>query len=133
MSKTITPIKVTDDKAALTALVTADYAAQHAGKTHTAVLNADGTATYNNATLPKDMFTNLATGMVTIIDMDEVDEETEEELYEVTFEGTAEDYGFSDQSDELEQADAYDIAREVAEETNSAITWEGSFVPSWFF
>lgn len=54
----------------------------------------------------------------------------EEELYSLHFEGSAEDYGFDDKSDELDAGDAYEIALAVAEETGCAIEWEGS-KPSW--
>lgn len=54
----------------------------------------------------------------------------EDSLYEVTFKGAAEDYGFSDQTDYLEAGDAFEIAEDVAKETNSTIIWEG-YKPAW--
>ncbi len=54
----------------------------------------------------------------------------EEGLYSIHFEGRAEDFGFSDESDYLSAVDAHEIAVDVANETNSEIVWEGS-IPSW--
>ncbi|CAM3931162.1 hypothetical protein [Vibrio aquimaris] len=65
------------------------------------------------------------TGRVIIHEMD-----GEDELYSLHFEGSAEDFGFSDQSDELTAIEAHEIAVDVAEETDSEIVWEGS-KPSW--
>lgn len=56
--------------------------------------------------------------------------EGEEELYSLHFEGSAEDFGFSDKSDELTAADAHEIAVEVADATGADIVWEGT-KPSW--
>lgn len=128
MFKKITQIKVTNDKAALTRVWDAAYAEQHAGKTYRAVLN-NGWAECTTAKFPEGTFEDVATGNVTISDMFEEDCD---ELYEISFEGTADDYGFSDQTDELEAGDAFEVAKDVAEETNSSITWEGSCPPTWF-
>lgn len=54
----------------------------------------------------------------------------QEELYEVTFHGAAEDYGFSDETDYLSAVDADEIAKDVAEETGSIVVWEG-YKPAW--
>jgi hypothetical protein len=56
--------------------------------------------------------------------------EGQEELYSLYFEGAAEDYGFSEQSDLLSASDAHEYALEVAEETDSEIVWEG-YKPAW--
>ncbi|ELI5720941.1 hypothetical protein RRK67_004068 [Vibrio fluvialis] len=64
-------------------------------------------------------------GKVIIHEMD-----GEDELYSIHFEGSAEDFGFSDKSDELSAVDAHEIAVDVANETHSEIIWEGS-KPSW--
>ncbi|CAH7138219.1 hypothetical protein [Vibrio alginolyticus] len=52
------------------------------------------------------------------------------ELYEVTFKGAAEEYNYDNQTDELEAVDAHEIAKEVADETNSEIIWE-CIKPGW--
>tara|TARA_B100000073_G_C23717539_1_gene566482 strand:- start:1300 stop:1506 length:207 start_codon:yes stop_codon:yes gene_type:complete len=54
----------------------------------------------------------------------------EENLYEVSFHGAAEDFGFSDQTDELSVEDAYEIAKEVSLATGSAIVWD-CYKPGW--
>ena len=54
----------------------------------------------------------------------------EENLYEVSFHGAAEDFGFSDQTDELSVEDAYEIAKEVSHATGSAIVWN-CYKPGW--
>lgn len=124
---TITRIKVTDDKAALTRVWDANYAEQHAGKTYKAILTQNGHwATSATAKFEKENFEVVATGKVVISEVD-----GEDGLYEITFEGTAEDFGFSDESDYLTAEDVYDIAKEVADETNSAIEWIDQ-VPAWF-
>lgn len=128
MFKTITQIKVTNDKAALTKVCDATYAEQHAGKTYRAVLN-EGYAECATAKFPEGTFEDITTGKVIISDMHDEDCE---DLHEISFEGTADDYDFSEQSDELEADDAYEYAKEVAEETNSCIVWEGSYPPAWF-
>lgn len=51
-------------------------------------------------------------------------------LYEVTFHGSAEDYGFSNETDYLSAEEAYEIAMEVSGETNSVVVWDG-YKPSW--
>lgn len=50
--------------------------------------------------------------------------------YSIHFEGAAEEFGFSDKSDYLSAEDAYEIAKDVAEETQSKIVWEG-IKPAW--
>ena len=126
MYKTITHIKVTSDKEALTRVWDATYAEQHAGKTYRAVLN-DGWAECSTVKFPVGTVEDLSTGKVIITEMHD-----EEELYEVSFEGSADDFGFSDQTDELEGVDAFEIAVDVAGETNSAIVWENAYAPAWF-
>jgi len=54
----------------------------------------------------------------------------EEDLYELSFHGCAEDYGFSDQTDELSDVDAHEIALDVAQSTGAIICWEG-YKPAW--
>lgn len=54
----------------------------------------------------------------------------QDELYSLHFEGAAEDFGFSDESDYLTAVDAHEIAVDVAEETGSEIVWEGT-KPAW--
>lgn len=54
----------------------------------------------------------------------------EENLYEVSFHGAAEDFGFSDQTDELSVEDAYEIAQDVSHATGSAIVWN-CYKPAW--
>ncbi len=126
MYKTITQIKVTDDKEALTRVLDAAHAEKHAGKTYRAVL-IDGRAECSTVKFPAGTFEDLSTGKVIITEMPD-----EEELYEVSFEGSADDFGFSDQTDELEDTDAFEIAVDVAGETNSAIVWENAYAPAWF-
>lgn len=53
-------------------------------------------------------------------------ENSDETLYEITFHGTAEDYGFSDTTDYLTAVDAEEIAKDVQIETNAIIAWEGT-------
>jgi hypothetical protein len=54
----------------------------------------------------------------------------EDSLYELTFTGSAEDYGFSNETDYLTPEDAFESAEEVAKETDSTIVWEG-YKPAW--
>lgn len=54
-----------------------------------------------------------------------------DDLYSIHFEGSAEDFGFSDESDYLTAVDAHEIAVDVAQETDSEIIWEGINKPSW--
>lgn len=54
----------------------------------------------------------------------------EDELYEISFYGSAEDFGFSDQTDELSDVDAFEIAKEVSEATGAPIIWN-CYKPSW--
>ncbi|HAS8541310.1 TPA: hypothetical protein I7730_16120 [Vibrio vulnificus] len=44
--------------------------------------------------------------------------------------GAAEDYGFDGQTDELEAVDANEIAKEVADATNSELIWD-CIKPGW--
>jgi hypothetical protein len=52
--------------------------------------------------------------------------EQEETLYEVTFHGIAEDFGFDDSTDYLSAPEAEEIAKDVASDMNSTIVWECS-------
>ena len=51
-------------------------------------------------------------------------ENSDDELYEVTFHGKAEDYGYDNETDYLSAVDAEEIAKEVAEEMGSIIAWD---------
>ena len=51
-------------------------------------------------------------------------------ILEVSFHGAAEDFGFSDQTDELSVEDAYEIAQNVSHATGSAIVCY-CYKPGW--
>ncbi len=51
-------------------------------------------------------------------------------LYELSFSGTAEDVGYDDVTDYLSPEDAYEIAKQVADEAQARIRWVG-YQPGW--
>jgi len=54
----------------------------------------------------------------------------EDSLYDVSFEGSAEDYDPSDQTDYLSDIDAFEIAEDARHQTGAKIVWEG-YKPPW--
>ncbi|GIC77697.1 hypothetical protein [Moritella sp. F3] len=52
------------------------------------------------------------------------DDNQEETLYEVSFTGRAEEYGYDNQTDYLDAIEAEAIAIEVADHTKTEIVWE---------